>query len=330
MPLEEKAALDMSQYLPEETGAEESDLEGLDFGNDFDENAPAPEESEPEAVVEEEEAEVEEETTEVEAEVEEEPEEEPEIQEEVAAEEPEQEAEAKAPMIPKRRLDDVLAKQRKAEQEAAELRKQLLEAQEKANAQPDVDIKALSKSRNEAILDGDLDKAAELDEQIYNARTTGGNSAEQLSIEEIEERVSMKLELKTTVDTVFGQYPQFDTNSDQFDEDLNNEALVFQQAYLNQGYSPAEAVRRAADAALRVVRPDLMQSSEPKKAPVVEKRKTNVKKNVEAANSQPPKLNQGESGGKSSSEMVDITKLTDEEFDALPEATRARLRGDLG
>jgi hypothetical protein len=71
-----------------------------------------------------------------------------------------------------------------------------------------------------------------------------------------------------------------------------------------------------------------MATPESVKAPV-EKRKTNVKKNVEASNAQPPKLNQGESGGKSSSEMVDVNKLTDEEFDALPEATRARLRGDL-
>jgi hypothetical protein len=103
---------------------------------------------------------------------------------------------------------------------------------------------------------------------------------------------------------------------------------VFQSAYLNQGYLPAEAVRRAANAAVRVVRPELLtETAEPKAA--VKTRKTNVKGNVEASNAQPPKMNQGESGGKTSSEMVDITKLTDEEFDALPEATRARMRGDL-
>ena len=136
------------------------------------------------------------------------------------------------------------------------------------------------------------------------------------------------MELKSTLASVFEEYPQLDTDSDSFDEDLNAEALVFQSAYLNQGYLPAEAVRRAANAAIRVVRPELLTATEAPKV-AAKARTTNVKGNVDASNAQPPKMNQGESGGKTSSEMIDINKLTDEEFDALPEATRARMRGDL-
>ena len=187
-------------------------------------------------------------------------------------------------------------------------------------------MRALSKQRNEAVLDGDLDKAAEIDEQLHAA--TQQIASEPIDMDALEARVEAKMELKTTLTSVFKEYPQLDTDSDVFDEDLNAEALVFQSAYLNQGYLPAEAVRRAANAAVRVVRPELLtETAEPKAA--VKTRKTNVKDNVEASNAQPPKMNQGESGGKTSSEMVDITKLTDEEFDALPEATRARMRGDL-
>jgi hypothetical protein len=320
MPQESNAAVDMNSYLPEESGHNDDDIQGLDFGNDLTEaaveEAVVEETVVEEAVVEEavEEEAVEEETAESE-------------QEETQSEQEEtrSEPESKKHMIPKRRLDDVVAKQRKAEQEAAELRKELAEARAAAEAAPDVDIRALSKQKQEATLDGDLDKAAEIEEQML--ATLRQPTPEAINMEELEARVEAKMELKSTLTSVFEEYPQLDTESDSFDEDLNSEALVFQNAYLNQGYSPAEAVRRAADAAIRVVRPELLAVAEA--PPVAKPRKTNVKANVAAANAQPPKMDQGESGGKSSAEMVDITKLTDDEFDALPEATRARMRGDL-
>jgi hypothetical protein len=229
-------------------------------------------------------------------------------------------------MIPKRRLDDVVAKQRKAEQESVELRKQLAEAQAAASVKPAIDVRALSKQRNEAVLDGDLDKAAEIDEQLHAA--TQQTAAEPIDMDAIEARVEMKMELKATLATVFEKYPELDTESDSFDEDLNSEALVFQQAYLNQGHSPAEAVRRAATAAITVLRPELLAvAGAPKNTPPP--RKTDVASNVAAANAQPPKLSQGESGGNGISTVTDVAKMTDEEFAALPDSARARLRGDL-
>ena len=334
---ETKEALDMSLYLPDDGDHDDSDLKGLDFGNDIDESASDSDNEEdldievPEKTAEDEKT-LEDETPadtgegeEAEEEAEEEGEETPEETPEPAAGSPK-----KNPMIPKRRLDDVIAKQRRAEQEAADLRKELAEAKKTAAVKPNVDIKALSKARNEAILDGDLDKAAELDEEIYNTRSAAPEAAEAPSIEEIEERVTMKMELKNVLDTVFTDFPQLNPESDQFDEDLNTEAVMFQKTYIENGYTPGEAVKRAADAAIKLNRPELLTQAnqEAPKAPAP--RKTNVAKNVEASNKQPPKLNQGESGGKGSTDMVDISKLTDEEFDALPEATRARLRGDLG
>ena len=315
MPEAATAALDMDEIFDDTSAHNDEEISGLDFGNDLPEEAVV-EEVVDEVIEEEVVDEVVEEVVDEEV---------AEVVEDVEAED-EVVEEAKKHMIPKRRLDDVVAKQRKAEQEAAELRKELAEALAKAQAIPAIDVRALSKQRNEAVLDGDLDKAAEIDEQLHAA--TQQTASEPIDMDALEARVEAKMELKSTLTSVFKEYPQLDTDSDVFDEDLNAEALVFQSAYLNQGYLPAEAVRRAANAAVRVVRPELLtETVEPKAA--VKTRKTNVKGNVEASNAQPPKMNQGESGGKTSSEMVDITKLTDEEFDALPEATRARMRGDL-
>jgi hypothetical protein len=326
----------MENYLPEETGSEDyDDIKSLDFGNELPEDVDptdaaidhlidvadkaeqdedASEEEAPESVESEEE---------VVAEDDDEYEYEYVVEEDEAVDEA---AEAKKHMIPKRRLDDVVAKQRKAEQEAAELRKELAEALAKAEAIPAIDILSLSKMRNEATLDGDLYKAAQIDKQIYEASKQV--ASEPIDMEALESRVEAKMELKATLTSVFEEFPQLDTDSDSFDEELNSEALVFQSAYLHQGYSPAEAVRRAANAAIRVVRPELLAATEAPKV-AAKARKTNVKGNVDASNAQPPKMTQGESGGKTSSEMIDINKLTDEEFDALPEATRARKRGDL-
>lgn len=315
MPEAATAALDMDEIFDDTSAHNDEEISGLDFGNDLPEEAVV-EEVVDEVIEEEVVDEVVEEVVDEEV---------AEVVEDVEAED-EVVEEAKKHMIPKRRLDDVVAKQRKAEQEAAELRKELAEALAKAQAIPAIDVRALSKQRNEAVLDGDLDKAAEIDEQLHAA--TQQTASEPIDMDALEARVEAKMELKSTLTSVFKEYPQLDTDSDVFDEDLNAEALVFQSAYLNQGYLPAEAVRRAANAAIRVVRPELLTATEAPKV-AAKARKTNVKGNVDASNAQPPKMNQGESGGKTSSEMVDINKLTDEEFDALPEATRARMRGDL-
>ena len=316
MPEAATAALDMDEIFDDTSAHNDEEISGLDFGNDLPEEAAVVEEVVDEVIEEEVVDEVVEEVVDEEV---------AEVVEDVEAED-EVVEEAKKHMIPKRRLDDVVAKQRKAEQEAAELRKELAEALAKAEAIPAIDILALSKQRNEATLDGDLDKAAQIDKQIYEASKQV--AAEPIDMEALESRVEAKMELKATLTSVFEEYPQLDTDSDSFDEELNSEALVFQSAYLHQGYSPAEAVRRAANAAIRVVRPELLAATEAPKV-AAKARKTNVKGNVDASNAQPPKMTQGESGGKTSSEMVDINKLTDEEFDALPEATRARMRGDL-
>jgi len=332
---EANAAIDMDEIFDDTSAHNDEEISGLDFGNELAEDVDPTDaaighliEVADKAEAEQEDSELE--TESEEAESEEELDDNDEFEYEYVVEDEDESVdeavEAKKHMIPKRRLDDVVAKQRKAEQESAELRKELAEALAKAKAIPAIDIRALSKQRNEAVLDGDLDKAAEIDEQIHASTQQG--KAESIDMEALEARVEAKMELKSTLASVFEEYPQLDTDSDSFDEDLNAEALVFQSAYLNQGYLPAEAVRRAANAAIRVVRPELLTATEAPKV-AAKARTTNVKGNVDASNAQPPKMNQGESGGKTSSEMIDITKLTDEEFDALPEATRARMRGDL-
>ena len=316
MPQETEVNFKVDDFLPSDNSHPDDDMGDVDFGNDITTEEDEVEETEVEETEVEEVEEVEEESEEEESEEEEEAE----AEEEVVAEEP------KKHMIPKRRLDDVVAKQRKAEQEASELRKEMASMRAEAAAKPTIDIRALSKLRSEAVLDGDLDKAAEIDEQMH--APSQQQVAEPIDMGELEARVEAKMELKTTLADVFENYPELDTESDSFDEELNSEALVFQSAYLSQGHSPAEAVRRAADAAIRVMRPELMWPEAAAPVAKAKARKTNVKGNVDASNAQPPKLSQGSTGGKGDVGAININSLSNDEFDALPEATRARLRGD--
>jgi hypothetical protein len=327
MPPESNAAfdLDMSEIIDDTTGHTDDEISGLDFGNDVSPDDGVAVEETPVS----EEAPVVEETPVVEEAVVEEVvgDDVPPVVEEAVVEE--EDTAPKQHMIPKRRLDDVVAKQRKAEQELADIRKELAEAKATASAKPAVDIHALSKQHGEALLDGDLDKAADINDEIIAAISQNPVAPPPMDIDSIYAEVEAKLEFKAAIATVFGAHPELDHDSDQFDEDLNAEAMVFQQAYLNQGHSPAEAVHRASKAAITMLRPELLATKEAPAKPAAVPRATNVKGNVAASNAQPPKMDQGESGGTTSSQMVDITKLTDEEFDALPEATRARMRGDL-
>ena len=50
---------------------------------------------------------------------------------------------------------------------------------------------------------------------------------------------------------------------------------------------------------------------------------------MKAAKSQPPKQPARREGSKTKFDEVDVDQLSEEEFDALPEATLARLRGDI-
>ena len=61
----------------------------------------------------------------------------------------------------------------------------------------------------------------------------------------------------------------------------------------------------------------------------VAKKRKEVSKKLKAAETQPPDM-PGESSSAHGEKVVDISSMTDEEFNALPAATLKRLRGDIG
>ena len=58
------------------------------------------------------------------------------------------------------------------------------------------------------------------------------------------------------------------------------------------------------------------------------KNERRLAKKLKAAEAQPPEL-PGESSSNHGEKGIDLSTMTEEEFDALPEATLKRLRGDI-
>jgi hypothetical protein len=111
---------------------------------------------------------------------------------------------------------------------------------------------------------------------------------------------------------------------------------------LEEGYSPSDAVLQAAQYAIMMHRPDLLEDGqdvaevkEPKKPKVdpakkkrtARKQKTKLKDKIDKASRSPSKLPTGESRERNRDPVA--ADMSEEEFDALPESKLARMRGDI-
>ncbi len=312
---------------PEETAADQLDL---NFGlGDEPVAEDADDEEEVVAEVEETVAEAVEEVEETVAEAVEEAEEPPAL----AAETPVSE-EPRKHMVPKSRLDEVLAKQKALEKQLDDLKAQKQEPGEAPSAyafdEKEVEYQNL-------VLDGESQKAAALRKEIRAAERA------QLEYEltsKIGESVSQSQQataLQQAASELEDNFPVFNRNSDQYNEDYTQEVIDLRDAFIVKGENPVAALAKAAKFVLREY--DLVDMGEPAAAPSlsaetaprldeVAKKRAEVSRKLKAAESQPPEM-PGESSSARGERGLDIASMTEDEFNALPEATLRRLRGDL-
>ena len=249
------------------------------------------------------------------------------------AEEPEP---PKAPMVPKSRLDEVLAKNKKMQKQLDDIQQKEAEAKVEA-PQYDFDIK--EQEYQQLVLDGALEKATALRSEIRNAeREQLMFSVKQEMGQTVQQdRQSQELQAKAT--EIAGTFAIFNEDSPDFNEELTREVTELRDAFIIQGYDPADSLARATEYTLAAKHPELLQGEEAvvsapakvqqNKAAVAKRQKTTVQKKLAASKSQPPAL-KGEGTAKRGETVTDINVLSDDEFSALPEETLRRLRGDFG
>ena len=249
-----------------------------------------------------------------------------------------EEADKKAPIrIPKYRLDQEVAKRRAAEDRAKRLEEQLKTAQPYTEA-PDLkfDIAGDVKAAFEKVLDGDMDSATQaIVDVITNTNKQVLEAARADTAKQVvagTNKQSAASELDQVIDQLESTYDVFNQQSENFNSDLVDEVLAMQAGYAATGMTPAQAMQKAADNALLLYGYAVAEGDEPAaqtEAKEPPKPSRQVEKNVKAKEQQPPPLppSSSDDQGDAASDY-DITQMTIDEFEALPESVQRRLRGD--
>lgn len=317
---EEETTEEVTEEAVAETEQDENETDGDITAEETTEDAEEPAESE----------ETEEPTEEAEPEL-----------EEVAELEEETEPEPKKPMVPKSRLDEVLAKQRKLQEQldALTAEKQVPETPPEEPAPEPYDFDTKEIEYQEHVLNGETDKAVALRKEI--------RAAEKIQLEyEMGQKFNQQTtqnrqldELQVVANEMESKYPVFNQKSEEFNQEYTNEVIDLRDAFVAKGNAPAEALQKAVNYVVKTNNLDVEESiaedksaltAKPKQSQdQVAKKRKEVSKKLKAAESQPPDM-PGESSSAHGEKVVDIASMTDEEFNALPAATLKRLRGDVG
>lgn len=279
--------------------------------------------------------------------------EEPSAEEEASEEPPRNDKgqfEKKEAKIPKSRFDEQVGKERAA-REAAERRAEALEKQlseQATNTQQSADIQALEDQAtalyakaDEVLLDGDAKAAAELRNQARKIDKHVSAIEADTRSRVTSSNVLEADRLESAIARLEADHPVLNPKSEMFDKSLVTYVLAEQQLLVKtEGYSPSAAMALAAQNVLGRFNPAASEAGDGEEADekakglskAAEERKTaQVRKNLAAAKAQPSNMKDvgldSDKAGQNTG-LPDVTKLSQEEFNALPEKTRARLRGD--
>jgi len=198
------------------------------------------------------------------------------------------------------------------------------QAQAVANTPPpsEVDIKALSEQHADAILEGDSHKAAELQAQIIQAAITSAKSGtEAPDTAAMVQQAVQQVELTRTAEELQNVYPQLDKDGDTFDAELNDKVFKFYEGLVLGGTPPAAALAEAADT--------VMAAAGVTTAGTPGATNRGISKKVDAAAATPPALTPAVGGTNTTTlpTLEDVSNMSAEEWDALPESTRQKLMG---
>ena len=234
-------------------------------------------------------------------------------------------------MVPKSRLDEVLAKQKALQKQLDEMKA----AQEPAEDAPEAfDFDKGEIEYQQLVLDGESEKAAALRQQMRKAER------EQIAYEMRKEmgttvaKNAQETALATAAQELEAAFPVFDQNHESFDQELTQEVVGLRDAFITQGFDAVDALSKAVNFVVKSndlvsagETPALADAPKPPQA-VADKKRKEVSRKLKAAESQPPEM-PGESSSARGEQAINVDNLTEDEFNALPDATLKRLRGDL-
>lgn len=261
-------------------------------------------------------------------------------------------------MIPKHRFDEINARMKRSEQELAQLRAQNTAA---TPAGPSAEDKAREmeakwegdwKQHAGLMLEGKIEEAAKLarsisDEQV-GFRVQNAMEGLDKKIEEVATKraqaVTQQKDWNTMVSEVEAAIPELNQDDPAYDPILASQVLGFTEVY-ERTMDTQQALDRAVVTAIRAGRPDVytrlfppapaaQEEPTPPAAPTTPTNHTTQTQkqaavSKAAAVSQPAVAPTETPSTDDEFSAAKGVQMTEEEFDALPEATKARMRGDV-
>lgn len=249
----------------------------------------------------------------------------------------------KEPRIPKSRFDEQVGKEREAreaaERRAAELERRLNQSQSQKEAQAQIEqietkVEELETKYQELLLDGNTKDAATVMKQIRLAER-------QIATAEAEARASMATaraleadRLDASIARLEADHPEFNPDSESYDADLVSLVLSKQRDLIASGMTPSVALEKAGRS---VADRFLKKEAEPEEKKGLgtvkndDRTKEAVAKALATQKAQPASMKDvGYDSDKSGATgLPDVSKLTADEFAALPKATQDRLLGNV-
>lgn len=239
---------------------------------------------------------------------------------------------ASRPMIPKSRLDEVLAKNRQLEQQLKEFTKDThVKQQEVADqdrlAKLEAQFEALDDEYESAMRDGRQDakrirmERNKVERQIARLETTQliptiDRSKELEHVAVVARDTSAEQIYVVSLET---KYPQLASDSPTYDGELVQSIVDLRNGFLNSGgYTPLAAMKRAIAMHQHLLAPRAGTVASGRKADA-------LKTAIDAATKQPPVM---KSPGQGGPKLDKIENMTPEQFAKLTLEQKKRLRGD--
>lgn len=233
-------------------------------------------------------------------------------------------------MVPKARLDEVLAKQKVLQKKLDEQLAQQAEVQAEA---PQYDFEIKEAEYQQLVLEGETDKATSLRNEIRMAEREQTMFEVQQKMGQTVKQSQEAVQLQATAKVIEEQYPILDENSQDYNSELADEVVELRDAFIMQGYQASDALTKATKYVVASEAPEpVVEESLPKKGNGEidqRKKRATVQKKIAAAEAQPPDL-KGQGNAERGEGTLDVNALSEDEFNALPEETLRRLRGDFG
>ena len=246
--------------------------------------------------------------------------------------------------IPKSRFDSAVQKEREraeiAERRLAEIELNRAQVARGADiSKLEQDVKELRAQERKALISGEDEKAATFSEQADRLnRQIALEQARDLSAAD-KERAREEIRMEMVIERIESDFPMLDENSNHFDQEVTDDVLDKQRGYMErERLSPSKALLKAVKYVLdrRVPVTEATGKDATGLSAAVKKtddrKEAAVKKNLAAAAAQPGSTKAVGADSDKHGQNAPVPAAADmtyEEFAALPESTKAKMRGDL-